>query len=530
MRPIARMKDLLTEQPRGPVDTFSRGILDGAAYARPEFAGPVRSTASMLDRDMCIRPEAPPQKPVLRYTRMNTVISYESPSDDYIPPELRKSDRDRTNRRATVKRPPARAGERWIASHDGSHPLSKDFQPGAHIQGLLSQFLLSEDSLGYREATTLGQYLGLIHGAKLLLGHRAFAIKRRAGSNFNKYHLTTITDDSDWPGVTTSVFDGKPYRGPVINLYASVPDDNGESTDTPARTRSSIAGNKRGTLGGLLFGALEAAKMNRWPRDPDPQNVIFTTGVRQYFSALQIVPGVSAVDFLYFAPLSYDAEQFALTKQLRAASSKVSQAAALFLLEIRAVTVRGLLLPHGETLKLSGEIKFCGLGTKFRRAFALVSFAQSATNSGYGYRDAFVIPVCNSDARIPVESSNEDQVFLALTKFVSDANQRGIAASLEKPLFCYVVEDKLVRPDATLSVAGTNRRCHIEVLGFDSAEYLSTKANSESILVRQGHVVIPVPAYAYKTATKWTVGLLDLASRLRREVNTSTAMATQARR
>lgn len=421
-----------------------------------------------------------------------------------------------TRSRATVARAPIGPHEKWSAVDAVGRRLDPQYQPTANLQLMLTQFYEAMDGIADYERPLLGSYLAAIHGNRLLLGDREFAIhrrrcKNRVGQVGYRYHLSILEgyrDCSRWQ--YASVFDGRPFKGPLINLYSKLAGESGACRDQFAESTGDL---KRGTLGALLFGILEKSGQTCWPRMNRP----LLDGAMDYFSALQIAPGVPANRFLFNRPYRVS-EYGPLVSSLRQASSLRHQACAFYLLEITKVDGPYLILPTHERITLKGKCRFPGYGQKFSRAIGLVSFARDPDNLAYGYRDAFVIPTTACEARLPVESSHEARVLSSVVTVIKSLKSNGRSLITKKPLFCRVVNGRLVRPDIEISEIGQDWHCYLEVRGFSHDCYQNQKDATSEVLRASGlsTETIDFQAHALHSEPAWSQALLTLAADIRR--------------
>ena len=131
------------------------------------------------------------------------------------------------------------------------------------------------------------------------------------------------------------------------------------------------------------------------------------------------------------------------------------------------------------------------------------SWAFTCGGEGYVLRDAFVIPIVDPLIQLPTESQHETKVLRLLALWAADALTQGFAVELIKPLFCEVIGQNILRPDAIIETASW--RCFFEVLGFSPEQfptYHALKGVQSTVLATCGPL-FSVPAYKLRSDAEW---------------------------
>ncbi|HEY0966636.1 MAG TPA: hypothetical protein VGD88_04530 [Opitutaceae bacterium] len=375
-------------------------------------------------------------------------------------------------------------------------------QPNARIQFILNAFILAEDSLELSEREMLGEYLRQAHGAQLHVAKRIFVPV--AASPF---HLREISPPEERKYSSVSIFDGQPFRGPLIGLYSAVArngPDSAESTDPKYRVATE-GGRKRGTLGALLFGATEASGLNVWPHRHPWGSAAQQDDVRKYFANLQIIPGISAAKYLHFSVTREARSSVEVESMLDAIPGHPP--AGLFWVNVDKVVGNTLYLSKEydrKKIEVCGHVRYPGWGRRFQTALGLVSYAD--TEDQYCFRDAFILPLVSPQFPIPSESGLEANVLAPLASWVESENRRGRKIYLKKPLFCSSIGGELVRLDAELHDIESGWRFGVEVLGFgpERKDYHQRKDRHAHHIAGSGYAAVQkIRAYELKSRADW---------------------------
>lgn len=434
--------------------------------------------------------------------------------------------REKTRARPTVYRVPIPSGARWIATHAEGLPLAPDIQPHAKLGHILSTFIEAEESLKVFDRAILGEYLSTLHAqrAQLSVDNRIFI-----PVDAKPYHLRELPRvEHQYPAV--SFCDGRPFQGPVIALYSTRQADDVDTDRALLNSHNTFArkgGHKRGTLGALLFGALETAGFNLWPQRHPWGTEAAEGALRGYFKSLQIVPGVNAGGF--FALNWTKKSLYDLSIDIQVANGDGHRAFGLLLLQLAKVVGKDLYLAKGypcDRITIEDSVRFPGWGRRFTSAFALVTYAEG--RQGFCFRDAFVMPLVTSHYTVPSESGFEADTLAPLLSWIDAENSRGAQLMLRKRLFSTLIAGRLVRPDAEIEDLHSRWRFAVEILGFppDWREYHSRKKDQCTLLAAAGFAAIrQIHAYGLKNPIDWhrEVSLLLAAARSSRASHISGA-------
>jgi hypothetical protein len=148
------------------------------------------------------------------------------------------------------------------------------------------------------------------------------------------------------------------------------------------------------------------------------------------------------------------------------------------------------------------------LGAVSAPFLVLMSIAQLTEGESFTPLDAYAIPVYSKSLLMPVESSYERKVLKSLLSIAWSLEKKGIALTIEKPMFDIEVGDSWCRPDFILR--HQHHAIVIEVMGSHEDEYLTRKQHTHATMKKLGDF-IEIDAYAAEAKQEWDERLSKLA-------------------
>lgn len=271
---------------------------------------------------------------------------------------------------------------------------------------------------------------------------------------------------------------------PEIMKLAQAPDD--AEPDDRAR-REAVP-----RLAKLLWTIMDRAQLNQSYSDLNAEHNLSGAAslyerLRQVGRDIEMAPGIFLKHHLHVNIGGGEADLNRIYADLRS-SEKIwpeGHAAQSFAI-VAAKAVKGhiVTLVNGEKVEIKNRvIKPTIYGTSTAPPFlVIILFGQYSPKIGMAPIRAYAQSVIGEADFVPVDSDFERQTALSLRWFKDKLSHQHVQLDFQKPVFDIKTKSGLCRPDFIVtyinSKTGTRRKFILETMGFDTEEYLDSKART----------------------------------------------------
>lgn len=253
----------------------------------------------------------------------------------------------------------------------------------------------------------------------------------------------------------------------------------------------SRAGGRKSKLSSLLWTMVNEAKLNVFDVSKFPDFQSQRSSIERFFRELRICHKVNASNYFSFASDFNDLKL--LRQRLRNSIDDWGhyrkQGFCLFIARrIEGDTLVGV----NGSIKYLREIIRPGMSSTPGPYLAVFSISNSVTGGEFVAQRAFVIPIVSEIHMFPVESHYERKVF-GILKWYFTKKDTALSVRIFKPSMDIPIGDEFDRPDFIVEYG--SRRVILEVLGFNTEEYLFRKMPKISGWRKRGEKVFEFEAF-----------------------------------
>lgn len=255
-------------------------------------------------------------------------------------------------------------------------------------------------------------------------------------------------------------------------------------------------------LARLLWGLMDRASTNIIPNAGSARSASISSAfgaLRLAAESFQIAPGQRLDRMLFTHPRDLLSRRaYAELRRVKQQWPEGHEPQAFMLLYTREIRGQELHFSEGEPILVSGTVQRpAGKNVDRGPYLAIVAVGEHPDAKGYLPLRAYGQPVLSGRHFIPVDSNFERHVVRACLAAQRTLADRGIAATLRKPVFDIETPHGHCRPDVILDIAdgatGAVAAIVVEAMGFRDEVYLAAKQRTHPRMAAIGPVVAVTP-------------------------------------